>query len=383
METAGSSTRPGHVGRRLLPDSQCRPGRDVKGHCQAAIDRERRVLVAGWGVARLQHAHGCHRAAKRHLHHAGCRWRGSDPGDRGLRRTVSNMVTGRHGRLVRRQSDGHDRSVAPACSSGSRDWRRPVALTRPWANRLLVGPDHRRRLCVLSRDRAGRRVHLDLDSNGLPVGEPSNTGTRRVGENLMPTWSPDGVSLAYVSRALGIVVRTVATGAERVLATPSREVGRPRWSPDGSALMARSRDADGRYGWFGIDPGTGRMSPIKVVSRADESTLGPAFWDRDGQTILYVSGVPQRLIRLHLQDGREETLHTLARGVRFAPPNPLASVSSVDGSVAFVQGQGKTTSLEILRTGPDLSSTSSATRPTRPSNRWSGCRRIGRCCSRA
>ena len=64
---------------------------------------------------------------------------------------------------------------------------------------------------------------------------------------------------------------------------------------------------------------------------------------------LRLGRVPQRLIRLHLKDGREETLHTLARGVRFAPPDPVASVSSVDGSVAFVQGQGKTTSLEILR----------------------------------
>jgi Tol biopolymer transport system component len=190
---------------------------------------------------------------------------------------------------------------------------------------------------------------VELDADAGRVIPPSKSVTQRIGENLMPAWSPDGQRLAYVARGRGVIVRDLATGDETVLPTGSRDLWMLRWSPGGDDLLARGRDHAGRYGWFTIDSRSGRLSPIKVVPRPEESFLSPVHWDRDGSSILYLAADPSRLVRRRVSDGNEETLLTLEKGARIGPGDPFLSASVLDGSIAFVQSHERQTSLRILK----------------------------------
>ena len=53
----------------------------------------------------------------------------------------------------------------------------------------------------------------------------------------MPTWSAKGDRIAYVSREQGIIVREIAAGSERVLASGITGATQPRWSPSSETLV--------------------------------------------------------------------------------------------------------------------------------------------------
>ena len=173
-------------------------------------------------------------------------------------------------------------------SGSSGMWLQPVQKGQQVGVPRLLVPDLGRIVQPLGLTRGGAFMYfreigqvdvyvVDLDVDGIPVGRPSNAGPRRLGENLMPAWSPDGKQLAYVSRALGLTVRDLVTGTERVLQTPSRNLMLPRWSPDGTRLLVRGWDGAGRYGWFSINPVTGALTPLKVVPRMEESFLSAGY----------------------------------------------------------------------------------------------------------
>ena len=237
-------------------------------------------------------------------------------------------------------------------------WLQPVQRGREAGVPRLLVPDLGRIAQPLGLTRGGAYMFfretgqvdvyvVELNADATPVGLPSNAGPRRLGENLMPTWSPDGRQLAYISRALGVTIRDLEDGTERVLKTPSRNLALPRWSPDGTRLLVRGWDGAGRYGWFSIDPVTGALTPLKVVPRMEESFLSAGYWDRDGRAIVHLTGNPSRLLRFHLDDGRDETLLTLDDKTTFSGgPNQIA-VSATDGAIAFVQVREKQTSLWI------------------------------------
>ncbi|MBA2543929.1 MAG: PD40 domain-containing protein [Deltaproteobacteria bacterium] len=72
-------------------------------------------------------------------------------------------------------------------------------------------------------------------------------GTPDATDEVEPTWSRDGKQLAYVvehARERTVIVRQLATGAERILSPPSVRDGEPSFSPDGTWLaLAREKPA--------------------------------------------------------------------------------------------------------------------------------------------
>ncbi|MEU7558359.1 amidohydrolase family protein [Streptomyces eurythermus] len=153
-------------------------------------------------------------------------------------------------------------------------------------------PDGRSLLYCTDRDglTAVRRLHLD-SGHDEPV-----TGPGR----LYPAPSPDGTRLACQDTRGNLLLRDLATGAERVLARPlaaDGPPGAPTWSPDGRyvAFCDRNRlNHRFREGYHLIrilDTRTGterRHLPAAHQSLSDRAAAGPA-WSPDGRWLALVA----------------------------------------------------------------------------------------------
>jgi hypothetical protein len=110
----------------------------------------------------------------------------------------------------------------------------------------------------------------------------------------------------------------------------------------------RAYDADSRFGCYTIDLQNDRVSPVKVVSSTEESSLGFCRWEKDGRAVFCAIGAD--LVRIGLESGEESKLFTF-------PPNPGGSpapdVSLVDNSVVFVRRDNEKNTPRLTVRGPD------------------------------
>ncbi|MFD7702157.1 amidohydrolase family protein [Streptomyces caelestis] len=135
-----------------------------------------------------------------------------------------------------------------------------------------------------------RRLHLDNHRD-----EPVTGGGR-----LFPALSPDGSLLACQDITGNLLLRTLATGTEQVLARPlatDGPPGAPTWSPDGRYVAFCDRNRLNRRFREGyhliriIDIRTGaerRHLPADHQSLADRAAAGPV-WSPDGRWMALVA----------------------------------------------------------------------------------------------
>ncbi|MER6075557.1 amidohydrolase family protein [Streptomyces sp. NPDC001817] len=153
-------------------------------------------------------------------------------------------------------------------------------------------PDGRSLLYCTDRDGlvAVRRHHL-----GSGADEPLTEGGR-----LYPALSPDGARLACQDVTGNLLLRTLATGAEEVLARPlatDGPPGAPTWSPDGRYVAFCDRNRLNQRFREGynlirvIDTRTGgerRHLPAEHQSLSDRVASGPV-WSPDGHWMALVA----------------------------------------------------------------------------------------------
>jgi Tol biopolymer transport system component len=170
-----------------------------------------------------------------------------------------------------------------------------------------------------------------------PAGDARRATLRFPGRNTAPAWSPDGKSLAYLSRrgsenfgqeSRSIVIRSLEPDQERELQPKLAHLERLRWSPDGDSLLVSGSDNKGRAGLYIVNAKSAAVIP--VVAEPGAAFRGfEGVWSKNGKSIIYIHG--DVTVRSKTLDGQEAELY---RGVHLRHLTP-----SPDGrSIAFTEG---------------------------------------------
>jgi Tol biopolymer transport system component len=236
-----------------------------------------------------------------------------------------------------------DRTGAPGL------WAIPIEDGRPQGTARLLQPGTVR---PLGFTRAGALFYAlrtgtidayvaSIDLASGRVLEPPRIAARNVtGVNSRPRWSPDGRALVYqADRTAGngfgarrLILQDVDTGVERDVNVPLPYFQRAEWSPDGRAVLLQARSNNAR-GFFRVDVASGETT--LAIPRPDGAGYAPS-WAPDGRTVFYTSsGAAARgIVARDLQTGDERMVYPAPAG-----RGPGDSSVSPDGKwVAFREG---------------------------------------------
>ncbi|MBC7844348.1 MAG: hypothetical protein H7099_18700 [Gemmatimonadaceae bacterium] len=142
--------------------------------------------------------------------------------------------------------------------------------------------------------------------------------------------SPDGARAAAVRCSGGVcdlVLVSLASGVVTTLAegTPTKVFSHPRWSPDGTRLVAGVQDRDGSWRLALVDPATGAQT---LVTPADDVNRHSASFDATGTQLVYVSeagGIPN-VETLTLRDGSRTARSRVLGSVYEPAPMPNGDI---------------------------------------------------------
>jgi len=178
---------------------------------------------------------------------------------------------------------------------------------------------------------------VDLETGKVLV--PPAPVTTRTGRPSMPTWSPDGRNLAYISRRGSITngfandiltIRSAATGEERFLSPRLRYVNQISWAPDGRSIIALGI-AETETGIFRIDTETSE------ITRLADLGLFPKLCP-DGKTLVFVGELIIR--KRNLDTGEESEVVKAGKMYYDLSPDGREVVFQAKGAVKTVSLNG-------------------------------------------
>lgn len=196
---------------------------------------------------------------------------------------------------------------------------------------------------------------------GVVAGPAKKAAERYEGGNFSPSYSPDGMSLAYISRrgnspyptnaGNALCIRSLVTGEERVIYREFWRLGiqhlsGPEWSPDGRFIVLHGSERRTPPAFYRVDLESGQVARIRSFG-PEERGFGGILGA--GGSYLYVrrsmkDGLAQ-ILALDIESGKEKELR------RFQAQEFGASIAlSPDGRWLAVAnfGWGLTRSLGIM-----------------------------------
>jgi len=123
---------------------------------------------------------------------------------------------------------------------------------------------------------------------------------------MSPAWSPDGLSLAYVSfedKNAAIYVKALRTGERRRVSARAGINGAPAWSPDGKRLALTLSRKDGDVDVYTLDLATQLLTRMSFDPGIDTEPV----WSNDGKQLYFTSdraGSPQ-IYEVNVDDPRK------------------------------------------------------------------------------
>lgn len=236
--------------------------------------------------------------------------------------------------VVKGQEKGEFRDTVPAA-----DLRQAAHRLADWIYQQLTGTPgaFATRIAYVTKA-SGRYTLWVADSDG----EGAQAALSSPEPIISPSWSPNGLQLAYVSfesRKPVVYVHEVASGKRRVVANFRGSNSAPAWSPDGRSLLA-TLSRDGGSQLFRIDLASGETRRLTTSAGIDTE---PAF-SSDGTAIYFVSdrgGSPQ-IYRMPAQGGPAER-------VTFGGSYNISPALSPDGRwLAYISRIGGQFRLHIM-----------------------------------
>jgi Tol biopolymer transport system component len=141
----------------------------------------------------------------------------------------------------------------------------------------------------------------------------------RACHDLLPAWSPDGRSVAYLSgSSSSLCIREFALGKRRCF---GRSEGHPSWSPDSRRLAYMA--AGNRRAITLLDVRTQRTTSLPLTTDDPQETVGQPAWSPDGRKIAFVRNerVAKYEWHLYVVDADGTNLRSLGGDSYFAGPD--------------------------------------------------------------
>jgi Tol biopolymer transport system component len=179
--------------------------------------------------------------------------------------------------------------------------------------------------------------------------------TTSTDNELNPTWSPDGRSVAFGRTAKGdmdLFVMTLGGEARQITDHPADEVG-PRWSPLGDKIAFMSDRGEGaNVYWVTPTGGRERLVARTGVTMLEHSSvwfrgLGPSPWSPDGRRLLFprMGSAGEIAVWMFDFESLEETQLTYPGG---GGVDLGASWSPTGNEIVFDRTAGETTGLWMI-----------------------------------